>query len=184
MGVDIPDIRYIIYIGIPQTLLDYAQESRHAEQDRQPSKAIIIQPHRPVKRDEPVQKYMDVVPGVGCRRYILDRYLDRPVNGYKRRYCRDEDPEEMRCNEYNPEWQSLSSSAYSAHSAYSGHSEYADRDSPSDKSIVFQALLISIAEQQRQRVQAQQQAAPDIQQRMQDADQWLDEKLIEQDVFQ
>ncbi|KAE8410191.1 hypothetical protein BDV36DRAFT_302984, partial [Aspergillus pseudocaelatus] len=61
---------------------------------------------------------------------------------------------------------------------------HADRDSPSDESIVSQAPLIPIAERQRQRVQAQRQAAPDIQQRMQDADQWLDEELVEQDAPQ
>ena len=103
IGVDIPDIRYIIHIGMPRTLLDYAQENRYTEQDRQPSETIIIQLHGPVEGDKPVQEYMDIVPGVRCRRYILDRYLDRPVNGYERRYCRDEDPEEMRCDGYNPE---------------------------------------------------------------------------------
>ena len=213
MGIDIPDIRYIIYIGMPRTLLDYAQKNRYTERDGQLSKTIIIQLHRPIERDKPVQKYIDVVPGVGYRRYILDRYLDGPVNGYERRYCRDKDPEEIRCDRCNPEWQSPSSSAHSAHSAYSahsahsahsaysehsahsehsaysahsahsaysGHSEYAgyssytdhaDRDSSSNESIVSQAPLIPIAERQRQRVQAQRQAAPDIQQRMQNADQ-------------
>ncbi|CEN60853.1 hypothetical protein ASPCAL07525 [Aspergillus calidoustus] len=43
MGVDIPDIHVIIYIGVPRTLLDYAQESGQARQDRQASEAIIIQ---------------------------------------------------------------------------------------------------------------------------------------------
>ncbi|KAF7184869.1 hypothetical protein CNMCM7691_007404 [Aspergillus felis] len=44
MGVDIPNIRSIIHIGTPRTLLDYAQESGRAGRDRQRSKAIIIQP--------------------------------------------------------------------------------------------------------------------------------------------
>ncbi|KAF7174612.1 hypothetical protein CNMCM5623_008454 [Aspergillus felis] len=44
MGVDIPNIRSIIHIGTPRTLLDYAQESGQAGRDRQRSKAIIIQP--------------------------------------------------------------------------------------------------------------------------------------------
>jgi superfamily II DNA helicase RecQ len=46
MGVDIPDIRCIIYIGFPRLLLDYAQESGRAGRDRAPSEAIIIQPER------------------------------------------------------------------------------------------------------------------------------------------
>ena len=44
--------------------------------------------------------------------------------------------------------------------------------------------MIPIAEQQRQQIQTQQQAASDIQQRMQNADQWLDKELVEQDISQ
>jgi superfamily II DNA helicase RecQ len=43
MGVDILDIRVIIHISVPRTLLDYAQESSRAGRDRQASEAIIIQ---------------------------------------------------------------------------------------------------------------------------------------------
>lgn len=206
MGVDIPDIRCIIHVGMPRTLLDYAQESGRAGRDGQASEAIIIQPGGRVEGDEAVEDYMEVVPGVGCRRYVLDRYLDGAVNGYERRYCQDEDAEEMRCDGCDPDWQVPSTdhagdstrkdhpaypapahsahSAYSEYAGYSGHTDDADCDSPSNESIVFQAPLIPIAEQQRQRVQAQRQAAPDIQQRMQDADQWLDEELVEQDCPQ
>lgn len=42
IGVDIPDIRYIIYIGRPRSLLEYAQESRRARRDGDGSKAILI----------------------------------------------------------------------------------------------------------------------------------------------
>ncbi|OKP04999.1 hypothetical protein PENSUB_6744 [Penicillium subrubescens] len=42
MGVDIPDIRCIIHIGFPRSLLDYAQESGWAGRDHLPSEAMII----------------------------------------------------------------------------------------------------------------------------------------------
>lgn len=44
IGVDIPNIRCIVHIGFPRSLLDYAQESGRAGRDQKPSEAIIIQP--------------------------------------------------------------------------------------------------------------------------------------------
>ncbi|KAF5856123.1 hypothetical protein ETB97_007843 [Aspergillus alliaceus] len=43
MGVDTTDIRSIIHIRVPRTLLDYAQESGRAGRDGHRSKAIITQ---------------------------------------------------------------------------------------------------------------------------------------------
>ncbi|PKX88194.1 uncharacterized protein P174DRAFT_465317 [Aspergillus novofumigatus IBT 16806] len=34
----------------------------------------------------------------GCRRVVLDQYLDRVVDGYQRRYCQDADPGEQICD--------------------------------------------------------------------------------------
>ena len=42
MGIDITDIRLIVHIGWPRTLLDYAQESGRAGRDRLKSEAVII----------------------------------------------------------------------------------------------------------------------------------------------
>ena len=42
IGIDITDIRLIVYIGWPRILLDYAQESGRAGRDRLKSEAVII----------------------------------------------------------------------------------------------------------------------------------------------
>ncbi|GFF32146.1 putative helicase, partial [Aspergillus udagawae] len=82
MGVDIPNIRSIIHIGTPRTLLDYAQESGRAGWDGQRSEVIIIQlagwdapapwmEGVALEDQEQVAEYMGVVEGVGCRRVVL-----------------------------------------------------------------------------------------------------------------
>ena len=91
IGIDIPDIRSVIYLGRPRILLDYAQESRRAGRDRQPSEAIIIQPEDMNIGREVIPKwiseismadyqqvvvYMESAVSEGCRRVVLDAYLD------------------------------------------------------------------------------------------------------------
>ncbi|PKX88401.1 uncharacterized protein P174DRAFT_426094 [Aspergillus novofumigatus IBT 16806] len=113
MGVDIPNIYSIIHIRTPRTLLDYAQESGQAGRDGQRSEAIIIQPARwdaPApwmegvahEDQERVAEYMGVVEGIGCRRVVLDQYLDGVVDRYQQRYCQDADPREQICDGCNP----------------------------------------------------------------------------------
>jgi superfamily II DNA helicase RecQ len=126
MGVDIPDIRVIIHIGMPRTLLDYAQESGRAGQDGQASEAIIIQPegmdeygrggaggHHPREeaedqdQDVEAQRVQRYIHAGGCRRVVLDGYLDGIIDGYERRRCRDapEEEEEQACDQCDPGWQ-------------------------------------------------------------------------------
>ena len=86
MGVDIPDIRCIIHMDRPRTLLDYAQESGRAGRDGLRSEAVIIKEERegPSKDEEQTEEEQRLVglyiEGEGglerCRRVGLDGYLD------------------------------------------------------------------------------------------------------------
>ena len=79
MGIDITDIRLIVYIGWPRILLDYAQESGRAGRDGLKSEAVII--IRKSQFAEPGEAPADrlvnnFVKGQRCKREILDGYLD------------------------------------------------------------------------------------------------------------
>lgn len=87
MGVDIPDIRCIVHIDWPFTVLDYAQESGRAGRDGLRSEAVMIvqegqQRAAEDKQGEVEQQLVGAyVEGKGgtatCRRVVLDGYLDR-----------------------------------------------------------------------------------------------------------
>jgi superfamily II DNA helicase RecQ len=86
MGVDIPDIRCIIHVDQPRTLLDYAQESGRAGRDGLRSEAIVIDQHgwngcRDEEQTEEERQLVETyVQGENekerCRRVVLDGYLD------------------------------------------------------------------------------------------------------------
>jgi superfamily II DNA helicase RecQ len=97
MGINIPDIRCVIHMGRPRSLLDYAQKSGRAGRDGQGSTAVMVldgssggwgdpiidQDERSLRALEQVQQYIDQP----CRRGVLDPYLDREVDGYQRQRC-------------------------------------------------------------------------------------------------
>lgn len=96
VGMDIPDIRAVMHIGWPYSLLDYAQETGRAGRDGHASEAILIQP-RAMSQPPPwvsSKTTPDDVEIVAqwltskqppCRRVLLDHYLD----GHDRTACRD-----------------------------------------------------------------------------------------------
>ncbi|KIV98741.1 uncharacterized protein PV09_09493 [Verruconis gallopava] len=73
MGVDIPDIEWIIHADEPRDMLDYAQESGRAGRDGRASHAILVTGYDD-EVDSLVQAYIS---GEGsCRRKIPSSYLD------------------------------------------------------------------------------------------------------------
>jgi superfamily II DNA helicase RecQ len=87
MGVDIPDIEWVIHADEPRDMLDYAQESGRVGRDGRVSRAILVTGY-----DEEVDPLMQAyVDGEGgCRRKIPGAYLDGET---ERGRCRvDEEP--------------------------------------------------------------------------------------------
>ncbi|KAI7458059.1 hypothetical protein KC351_g18349, partial [Hortaea werneckii] len=74
MGIDIADIRLVVHIDEPRSLLDYGQGSGRAGRDGSASRAIIIRGGLGFG-DERVKQYMDRHRSQ-CRRIDIDRYLD------------------------------------------------------------------------------------------------------------
>lgn len=84
-GIDIKDIRIILHLNLPYTLLDYAQESGRSGRDQQPSRSILITNRSKSKlndSDDPysTEQLAEFVESGNdhCIRVYLDTYLDGP----------------------------------------------------------------------------------------------------------
>lgn len=84
MGIDIPDIRLIVHVDSPRSMMDYGQASGRAGRDGLPSRAIIIRGGLEFE-DELIKQYMDAE-RKQCRRIDIDKYLDGNV---ERQYCQE-----------------------------------------------------------------------------------------------
>ncbi|KAI8930521.1 hypothetical protein NX059_012133 [Plenodomus lindquistii] len=86
MGVDIPDIRCIVHMDWPFSVLDYAQESGRAGRDGLRSEAVMVVQEGQQRAAEDkqgeveqqlIQAYVEGIDGQAmCRRVVLDGYLD------------------------------------------------------------------------------------------------------------
>jgi superfamily II DNA helicase RecQ len=104
MGVDIPDVRCIIHIDWPFTMLNYAQESGRAGRNGLRSEAVLMVQDGKQRTDDNETEaerglVTEYVGGgesrvAGCRREVLDGYLDGRTD---RAGCREENNEE-RCD--------------------------------------------------------------------------------------
>ncbi|EXJ76824.1 hypothetical protein A1O3_10531, partial [Capronia epimyces CBS 606.96] len=91
MGVDIRDIRVIIHVDEPRSLLDYGQESGRAGRDGQKSEAIIVLPAgagrhcrpswqpRDQKVDEVARRQVWDFMEARCQREVMDGFMDGNV---------------------------------------------------------------------------------------------------------
>ncbi|KAI4191730.1 MAG: hypothetical protein LQ350_008739 [Teloschistes chrysophthalmus] len=79
MGIDIPDIRLIVHIGWPRTLMDYGQESGRAGRDGERSEAIVIlrtDQWLELPEDPDSRLVQSFVESTGCLGKVLDQYHD------------------------------------------------------------------------------------------------------------
>ncbi|KAA8642685.1 uncharacterized protein ATNIH1004_009437 [Aspergillus tanneri] len=191
--------RCIIHVGMPRSLLDYTQESGCAGRDGEASEAIIIQPEgsqHPGLDTSPtiphwwrniwitVDRYQrqycqdqnpEEVPCDGCHPDWHSVSIVKAEGSMVDLVIIESPPLS------HPNYIRSSPGGGSDSPTYSPPSikiDYPSSSNASPASFQSQPPWIDVAEQQRQRIQVQRQAAVDSQQRTQDAQQWLDKEFI------
>ena len=105
-GVDYPGIVYVLHIGVPYGMIDFAQESGRAGRSGEAVDSVILVEKEEVERDEDASQSVDesvmraFVRSKGCRRAIMSNYLDGREIDCGMQDCATCD----RCGEGNVEW--------------------------------------------------------------------------------
>jgi hypothetical protein len=80
LGIDIPNIRVVLHLGMPREMVDYAQQSGRARRDGNPSEAIVLRTGGWAEPGAGVgsgaDPGWDFLCGRQCRRVVLDRVMD------------------------------------------------------------------------------------------------------------
>jgi superfamily II DNA helicase RecQ len=82
-GVDVPDIRYVVHVGLPGTLCDFAQESGRAGRDGKKAFSYLIHIEE-MKYKVDDSDMLQYISSSQCRRCILDATMD---GNNDRKYC-------------------------------------------------------------------------------------------------
>ena len=107
-GVDFPGIVYIVHVGMPWSMIDFAQESGRGGRAGERVDSVVLVEHGEVERtmkrksdDLDVQAMGTFIIGSGCRRGLMSGYLDG-----KRVECNDVETAGCdRCGEGARGWQ-------------------------------------------------------------------------------
>lgn len=87
MGVDAPQIRVVVHVGVKELVRDYAQESGRGGRDGEASEAILMRGYHMIggrkmwekgfKMERGMHEYIE---GERCRKVIMDREMDGRVD--------------------------------------------------------------------------------------------------------
>jgi superfamily II DNA helicase RecQ len=77
LGIDVADVRLVVHVGLPWSLLDFAQQSGRAGRDGRPSRAVVAVDEAVIAIDDGADPLVArFVGGDECRRVVLDEHLD------------------------------------------------------------------------------------------------------------